>query len=116
MWARTSHGACPIILLTAHNPAFQDFYRADGSRLSKVKARGTAIRHAEAALNYLERLYPSSIGEACFIDRSGPENARYVRGVRAGLKDLSPDESGNPFFKPTFRLHEGRVLQAKPYV
>src|SRR5439155_8379148 len=71
---------------------------------------------AEAALRYLEQLYPTSIGEACFIDHSGPENARYVGGVRAPLPDLSPDESGNPFFSPTFRLHAGQVFQAKPYV
>ena len=105
-----------MMLITAHNPAFQDFYDTSGARLAKVKAHGPAIRKAEAALNYLEQLYPTSIGEACFIDRTGPENARYVRGVRAGLKDLSPDESGNPFFRPTFALHAGQVFQAKPYV
>lgn len=105
-----------IMLITAHNPAFRDFYAADGSRLAKVKARAPSIRNAEAALNYLEELYPASIGEACFIDRSGPENARYVRGIRAILPDLSPDESANPFFKPTFALRAGQVLQAKPYV
>src|ERR671931_1043672 len=93
-----------IMLITAHNPAFRDFYAKRGARLAKVKARGPEIRKAEAALNYLEQLYPTSIGEACFIDRGGPENARYVRGVRATVNDLSPDESGNPFFKPTFSL------------
>jgi diguanylate cyclase (GGDEF)-like protein len=104
------------MLITAHNPAFRDFYAKNGARLAKVKTRGVEIRQAEAALNYLERLYPSSIGEACFIDRSGPENARYVRGVRATLDDLSPDESGNPFFRPTFALRAGEVYQATPYV
>jgi diguanylate cyclase (GGDEF)-like protein len=105
-----------IALLTAHNPAFRDFYRQPGRRKTKVTAHGQILRQAEAALNYLEHLYPTSIGEACFIDRSGPENARYVRGVRAKLADLSPDESGNPFFDSTFRLHAGQVFQAKPYV
>jgi diguanylate cyclase (GGDEF)-like protein len=105
-----------VNLLTAHNPGFHDFYAAPGRRLDKVKAHGPAIRSAEAALAYLERLYPNSIGEACFIDRDGAENARYVRGVRAKLKDLSPDESGNPFFQPTFALRTGQVYQAQPYV
>ena len=68
------------------------------------------------ALGYLERLFPESIGEACFIDRGGAENARMVRGVRAAPKDLSPDESSNPFFKPTFALRQGQVYQARPYV
>jgi diguanylate cyclase (GGDEF)-like protein len=105
-----------INLLTAHNPGFHDFYVTPGRRIDRVKAHGPAIQHAEAALAYLERLYPSSIGEACFIDFGGAENARYVRGVRAPLKTLSPDESGNPFFKPTFSLRPGQVYQAQPYV
>jgi diguanylate cyclase (GGDEF)-like protein len=105
-----------INLITAHNPAFRDFYAAPGRRVEKVQAGGSAISRAEDGLAYLEQLYPTSIGEACFIDRTGPENARYVNGVRAVFKDLSPDESGNPFFKPTFALRAGQVFQAKPYV
>jgi diguanylate cyclase (GGDEF)-like protein len=105
-----------ITLITAHNPAFRDFYDSPGRRASKVEAHDKPIRDVENALAYLERLYPASIGEACFIDRAGPENARYVRGVRAAFRDLSKDESGNPFFKPTFALSPGDVYQAKPYV
>ena len=69
-----------------------------------------------AALGYLEELFPDSIGEACFIDRAGPENAGMVRGVRAALQELSPDQSGAPFFAPTFALGPGQVYQARPYV
>jgi diguanylate cyclase (GGDEF)-like protein len=102
------------MLLTAHNPAFRDIYT--GGRLVSVRDRSRAIRNAESALAYLQRLYPGSIGEICFIDGAGPENARYVHGVRAGIRQLSPDESKNPFFGPTFALHAGQVFQAKPYV
>jgi hypothetical protein len=105
-----------ISLITAHNPAFVDFYRAAGSRIAKVRAHGTEIRKGENALAYLERLYPASIGEACFIDRGGAENARYVNGERATIEQLSNNESLNPFFKPTFALQAGQVYQAKPYV
>jgi diguanylate cyclase (GGDEF)-like protein/putative nucleotidyltransferase with HDIG domain len=105
-----------VVLITAHNPAFRDFYRLPGTRAEKVNARGREIRAAEEALDYLEELYPASIGEACFIDRSGAENARYVRGVRAGFADLSLTEAETPFFKPTFALQVGQVYQAKPYV
>src|SRR5919197_1313165 len=42
------------MLLTAHNPAFRDFYGESGARLAKVKAHGPTIRKAEGALNYLE--------------------------------------------------------------
>jgi diguanylate cyclase (GGDEF)-like protein len=105
-----------INLITAHNPVFAEFYSGSGDRVAKVKAHGRAIRGAENALAYLEQLYPASIGEACFIDRTGPENARFVNGVRARFADLSKDESTNPFFAPTFALRAGQVYQAEPYV
>jgi diguanylate cyclase (GGDEF)-like protein len=104
-----------IDLLTANNPALQDFYALPGSRVAKVRRGGPVLDKTNQALGYLEELFPDSIGEACFIDRAGPENARIVRGVRATLKDLSPDESGNPFFTPTFALRQGEVYQARPY-
>ena len=105
-----------IMLLTSHSPAFKEFYDLPGDRLKKVKTSGPVMGKINEALTYLERLYPNSIGEACFIDRTGPENARVVRGDRAAVSDLSPDESGNPFFRPTFALRPGQVYQAKPYV
>jgi diguanylate cyclase (GGDEF)-like protein len=105
-----------IDLLTANNPVFQDFYEMPGSRAAKIRRGGPVLDKANAALGYLEELFPDSIGEACFIDRAGPENARMVRGVRATLEDLSPDESGAAFFAPTFALGHGEVYQAKPYV
>jgi diguanylate cyclase (GGDEF)-like protein len=104
------------MLLTAHNPAFRDFYLDAGRRFAKVRAGGRPITESKVALVYLERLYPTSIGEACFIDRGGAENARAVRGEVAALDELSPDESKNPFFKPTFALDQGQVYQARPYV
>ena len=105
-----------INLITAHNPAFRDFYATPGSRTEKIRRNAAAIRASESALAYLEQLYPSSIGEACFIDGSGPENARFVFGARASFANLSPNERGNPFFTPTFALRPGQVYQAKPYV
>jgi diguanylate cyclase (GGDEF)-like protein len=105
-----------IALLTAKNPAFRNFYLSPGGRLAKVRAGGGAIRDGNAALAYLERLYPNSIGEACFIDKGGPENARAVRGELARLDELSPDETAAPFFDPTFALDPGQVYQARPYV
>ena len=92
--------------LMARNPDFADFYQD----------RSAHLAGANAALRYLEHLYPTSIGEACFIDSTGPENARAVRGVSATKATLSPDESGNPFFKPTFALQAGQVYQAPPYI
>jgi diguanylate cyclase (GGDEF)-like protein len=105
-----------IDLLTASNPAFGHFYELPGDRAAKARAGGQVLDEVNQALGRLEELFPTSIGEACFIDRTGPENARMVRGVRATPKDLSPDESGAPFFAPTFALRQGQVYQARPYV
>jgi len=105
-----------IDLLMSRNPSFTTFYAGRGTLLGKLKAEGRVVDEMNAALQYLEHLYPTSIGEACVIDANGPEVARAVRGMRAPLADLSPDESGNPFFAPTFATPVGQVYQAKPYV
>src|SRR5690242_9017166 len=105
-----------IDLLTANDPAFKHFYDGPGTHAERLARGGDVKAEMNGALAYLEKLFPGVIGEACFIDRQGPESARIVRGVQAGVKDLSPDESGNPFFKPTFALKPGEVYQAQPYL
>jgi diguanylate cyclase (GGDEF)-like protein len=102
--------------VTANNPAFRKFYEEPGARRKKVLAGGRTIREANSALAYLEHLFPGSIGEACFIDRSGTENARAISGRVAPTSDLSPDERAAPFFEPTFALKPGEVYQARPYL
>jgi diguanylate cyclase (GGDEF)-like protein len=105
-----------ITLIMAHNAAFRGFYLQPGSRASKLRPGSTYVDGANDALVYLESLFPRQIGELCFIDRSGSENARVVHGTRAPVSDLSPDEASNPFFGPTFALRPGQVFQSEPYV
>src|SRR4051794_39506790 len=105
-----------IILLTAHSSEFRQFYAEHGDRDQRVRRGGPVLDAVNESLSYLERLYPDRIGEACFIDASGAEIARTVRGERAQYADLSKDESRNPFFAPSFKLGRDRVYQAKPYV
>jgi diguanylate cyclase (GGDEF)-like protein len=105
-----------LTLLAAHNPAFAHFYDLPGDRITKIRTHAELMDEINDGLGYLEALFPGSIGEACFIDHSGAENARTVRGVRAILAGLSPDESKNPFYAPTFALPIGSVYQARPYV
>ncbi|MBN4047649.1 EAL domain-containing protein [Acidimicrobiaceae bacterium AH-315-P05] len=105
-----------VVLLMAHNPAFRDYYDAPGSRDEKLQASIPAVVEANEALRYLESIYTDSIGEACFIDASGPEIARAVRGEVAAIDDLSLDETGATFFWPTFALDYGQVNQALPYI
>jgi diguanylate cyclase (GGDEF)-like protein len=105
-----------IALLSSHNPAFRSFYDRPRSAESKLARHHAGAGEIVGALRFLESLYPRSIGEACFIDRNGAENARVVTGRAASPQNLSPDESGNPFFAPTLALHPGEVYQARPYV
>jgi diguanylate cyclase (GGDEF)-like protein len=105
-----------LTLLAGHDSAFQHFYARPGTRLQKIRANAPLMDEINQGLSYLETLYPGSIGEACFIDRSGAEVARTVHGIPALVSDLSPDESKNPFYAPTFAESIGSVYQARPYV
>ena len=105
-----------LMMLEAQNPAFADFYSSPGRRTEKIAARNPFLEDAVHSLAYLESLYRGRIGEICFIDHSGAENARLVREQRAAVADLSPNESANPFFAPTFELGVGQVYQAAAYI
>src|SRR5918998_1994188 len=108
--------ATSIILLTAHSSEFRQFYAEGGDRDRRVRRGGPTLDTVNESLAYLERLYPDRIGEACFIDASGAENARTVRGERATYADLSLEEDKQPFFAPSFALDPDQVYQAKPYL
>ena len=108
--------ASSIVLLTAHGSEFRQFYAEPGTFDERVRRGGPVLDAVNDSLAYLQQLYPDRIGEACFIDTSGAEVARTVRGERATYADLSKDESKNPFFAPTFALGPNQAYQAKPYV
>jgi hypothetical protein len=95
-------------------PGLPALLRTPGERAAKIRAGGPVLDQANEALGYLETLFPDSIGEACFIDRAGPEIARMVRGVRAAQPDLSPDESAASFFGPPSRSATGRSTRHDP--
>jgi diguanylate cyclase (GGDEF)-like protein len=105
-----------IVLLTANSPAFANVLAEPGSRRDKVRRQGRSLREVTHQLDYLERLYPTSIGEACFIDTDGEEFARAVRGRIARPNELSTSEEEAVFFAPTFALDFGEVHQTRPYV
>jgi diguanylate cyclase (GGDEF)-like protein len=105
-----------IVLLTANSPAFANVLAEPGSREAKVARQSRSLREVTHQLGYLEKLYPTSIGETCFIDADGEELARVVRGEIAPPADLSTEEEQAPFFAPTFALAEGQTHQTSPYV
>src|SRR3954451_10109487 len=99
--------ASSLDLLLAQNPAL---HQTPGTVTPEANA---AANHA---LEYLERLYPGAIGEACLIDDRGRELARVTQGAPAPIDELSENEAENAFFAPTFALEPGQVYQAAPYV
>jgi diguanylate cyclase (GGDEF)-like protein len=105
-----------VVLLTANSPAFANVLAQPGTRAEKVRRHGRNIAEVTHHLAYLERLYPTSIGEACFIDADGEEFARVVRGDIAPAADLSTEEEQAPFFAPAFALDFGQTHQTRPYV
>src|SRR5207247_8764043 len=56
-----------VDLVSARNPAIAALYAEPGELLAKLKANGANVRQVGDALAYIERLYPTSIGEACVI-------------------------------------------------
>jgi hypothetical protein len=96
-----------LVTLAAGDGALAPFFTgADRSR-----------RPLEAVLQHIERLYPGAIGEACIISRGdGTEFARVVHGLAAPGSDLSPDESGAPFYAGAIRASYRGTYQAEPYV
>lgn len=105
-----------INLILAQNPVFADFYGLPGTREERLRRNPRMVARLNAALAGLETLHKGEIAEACFIDRSGGENARVTRGHAAPLASLSADESGSSFFARTFATAAGSAYQARPYV
>ncbi len=104
------------VLITAHNPAFRDFYRTRGDRYAKIVGEGRTMDRVNGALLYLSGLYPDSIVEASFIDGGGAENARVVRGSREAPHVLADDVSNDAFFQPALALASGHVHQSRPHI
>ena len=71
-------------------------------------------RLIEGSIAYVGDRY--QVDEICLIRASGTETARWNGGQIAAVEDLSPDESGNPFFKPAIAMAPDSVFITDPYV
>jgi methyl-accepting chemotaxis protein len=97
------------LLVAGSDAALKDWFAQPRHR--------TALRdQIDEMMIGLHGLDPAVVDEACYIGADGVELARQVKGVAAPAADLSPDESGNPFYGPTFKLASGHVFQSHPYV
>ena len=103
-------------LLTAQDPIFQEFYRPGNDRTAIIAAGGPIVARVHTVLNFLEVAYPDRVGEVCFIDIGGAENARVVKGAAAPAALLSSDETTSSFFGPTVGLRPGEVYRSRPYL
>jgi methyl-accepting chemotaxis protein len=97
------------VLVADQNTVLRDWYR-------HPEQRDQLRPEMDALLLQLHSVFPDLIDEACVIDASGVEMARQVKGQTAALADLSPDESGAPFFHPTLAQSAGGVVQGAPYL
>jgi methyl-accepting chemotaxis protein len=97
--------------LARNNEAFNRYFLAAEGTAEQQQA----LADIQDTLLYLSQVF--DIGEICLIDSKGAERARVVRGVLATDEDLSPDETGNPFFTPTLALAKGAVYRStEPYM
>ena len=104
-------------LQLAAEPSFRNVYEAPGTLAAKVEKTIPALADSHQSLAAIEDTYPGAVSEACLIDLdTGRELARVVRGKTAKASDLSLDESGAVFFKPTSEQPVGVPYQSLPYV
>ncbi len=100
-----------ILLTTSRNPAFTRYYTA-----ADPAEREAWRREAERAIGFLTGTFKGMIDESCFIHGTGAELARVTFGEPAPASDLSPDESGSVYFRPTMDAAPGQVVTVGPYV
>ena len=104
-----------ITLIMAHTDALREFYEQPGGRRQKLARGQELLAEADDALGYVGTLFPSTIRELSFVDRGGAVNASVLDGVSVPRTGLSRDVRTLPFFRPTFALDPGHVLQSRPY-
>src|SRR5947209_2100478 len=80
-----------LALVTARVPPFSELYADSGSLASKIAAVAGPHREIDNALRYVWQLYPDRFVEAGYVDVSGVENARIVRGAELPLTKLGRD-------------------------
>lgn len=97
------------LLLAAQNPAFIMYY-------TNPEERGHWRKEVNKQIKGVSEVFPGAVDEMCFIDASGRELSRVVKGKLAPVSELSSDESAAPFFKPAMAMGKGGVYISKPYL
>jgi hypothetical protein len=87
-----------LSLVTARIPPFSELYANADSLAAKIAAVAGPSREINNALSYLFVLYPRRFVEVGYVDVSGREQARALRGVKTPPKRLLEDVRGWPSF------------------
>ena len=105
-----------LALVTARIPPFEELYADSGSQAARIAAVAGPGREINNALTYLWQLYPNRFVEIGYVDRSGAENARVVRGAATPAQALSTDVRSWPSFAPGSRTPMGGATITAPFV
>jgi diguanylate cyclase (GGDEF)-like protein len=104
-----------LALLTARIPPFAELYADEGSQAAAIAAVAGPGREINEALAYLWTLYPGRIVAAGYVDTSGAENARIVRGVPVPAGELRTDVRSWPAFAQGLATPAGQARLSKPF-
>jgi diguanylate cyclase (GGDEF)-like protein len=105
-----------LALVTARIPPFSEFYADAGSQAARIAAVAGPGREINNALKYLSQLYPDRFVETGYVDVSGPEDARVVRGVATRAKSLQKDVRTWPSFAQGVTTAPGTARITLPFV
>jgi diguanylate cyclase (GGDEF)-like protein len=105
-----------LALVTSRIPPFEEIYADSGSLAAKIAAVAGPRREINNALEYVWQLYPSRFVEVGYVDRTGAEMARVLRGVRAPAASLEKDVLRWPSFAQGVSTPLGSTLISAPFL
>ncbi|MFL5831600.1 MAG: diguanylate cyclase [Solirubrobacteraceae bacterium] len=104
-----------LSLVTARIPPFSELYANSDSLAAKIAAVAGPTREINNALSYLFDLYPQRFVEVGYVDVSGRERARVLRGVKTPPRLLT-DVRSWPSFRQGMSTPVGSALMTVPFV
>jgi diguanylate cyclase (GGDEF)-like protein/putative nucleotidyltransferase with HDIG domain len=104
-----------LSLVTARIPPFSELYANSDSLAAKIAAVAGPTREINNALGYLFDLYPRRFVEVGYVDVSGRERARVLRGVKTPMR-LLEDVRTWPSFHQGVTTPVGSALMTIPFV
>jgi diguanylate cyclase (GGDEF)-like protein/PAS domain S-box-containing protein len=103
-------------LLTARIPPFSELYADEGSHAAEIAAVAGPAREINEALSYLWELNQGRLVESGYVDASGRENARIVRGAVTSAGDLLADVRTWPSFPVAAATAADHAFITAPFV